>query len=320
MIIYIEKKYLDNSITKKILAKYKSAKVLEIDNHKNIFDKSIAGKRDQNIIIAGANNAILEAPDGYGHKGKGYFLKNSLNCIFDCKYCYLKGAFKNNDLVIFVNYEDIKKQILELVKKREGNETIWFYSSDYSDNLAIDNLTDFTKEFIPFFDSLENVKMEIRTKSVNIGNMLKLNVSKNIEIAFSLNPLEVINKYELKTCSLDARLEAINKLLDTGWQVGVRFLPLLEIDNYQEIYLSFLKYVRVKLDFTKIFSVYIGGLLYTHEDYNKMLKKEPYLDLLYRLEKVDDGFYRESRVVRDFFYKLFGDMIKEQECNICLDK
>jgi spore photoproduct lyase len=48
---------------------------------------------------------------------------------------------------------------------------------------------------------------------------LKLNPSKNIEIAFSLNPSEVIEKYELKTPALDLRIKAINTLLDAGWQV-----------------------------------------------------------------------------------------------------
>jgi DNA repair photolyase len=41
--------------------------------------------------------------------------------------------------------------------------------------------------------------MEIRTKSINIKNLLSLKPSKNVEIAFSLNPNEVISKYELKT-------------------------------------------------------------------------------------------------------------------------
>jgi hypothetical protein len=62
----------------------------------------------------------------------------------------------------------MKKQILDVVKKRKDDKTYWFYTSDYSDNLAIDNLTNFTLEFVPFFDSFENVKAEIRTKSVNI--------------------------------------------------------------------------------------------------------------------------------------------------------
>jgi len=39
-------------------------------------------------------------------------------------------------------------------------------------------------------------------------------VPKNTEIAFSLNPQELIEKYEKKTTSLDERLQAIQTLLD----------------------------------------------------------------------------------------------------------
>lgn len=360
MIIYIEKNLRDNKIAKNIISFYKDADVLEIDNYKNIFDKNIPYKTEKSIIIAWVNNAILEAPVWYGHAWIWYFLKNSLNCIFDCKYCYLKWAFKNDLPVFFVNYEEMKKQILEKLSEirwsiskneeiRERNffskwdylnnvseweknisdkefqssldiETIWFYSSDYSDNLSTDNLTSFSSEFIPFFDSLENVKMEIRTKSINIKNLLSQKHSKNIEIAFSLNPSEVISKYELKTPGLDMRIEAINKLIEAWWQVWIRFLPLLEIENYKEIYEKFLKEVTKKIDFSKVYSVFIWWLLYTKEDYNKMLKKEPYLDVLYKLEDSKDGFVREKREVRDYFYNLFDWLIRDQKCNRCLDE
>lgn len=321
MIIYLEKKVKDNSITKHILEKYEDKDIVLIDNYKNIFDKNFAWKIEKSIIIASVNNAILDAPAWYGHSWKGYFLKNSLNCVFDCKYCYLKWAFKNDIQVFFVNYDDMKEQILEKIKalRSFSHTPIWFYTSDYSDNLATDNLTLFTSEFFPFFSSLENVKAEIRTKSINISNILKQIPSKNIEIAFSLNPSEVIEKYELKTPLLDARIKAINTLLDAGWQVGIRFLPLLEIENYKEVYKDFLEYVVKKIDFNKIYSVFIGWLLYTKEDYNKMLKKEPYLDLLYKLEDSKDGFIREKREVRDYFYLLFDKYIKDQKCNRCLD-
>lgn len=79
--------------------------------------------------------------------------------------------------VLFINYDDMKRQILETIQKERdaGNhDTIWFYSSDYSDNLATDDWSQFTTHFVPFFDTLENVKMEIRTKSTNIKNLLLL--------------------------------------------------------------------------------------------------------------------------------------------------
>jgi hypothetical protein len=62
-------------------------------------------------------------------------------------------------------------------------------------------------------------------------------------------------------------------------------LPLVEIENYQEIYDKFLEEVKTKIDFSRISSVFIGSLLYTNDDYNNILKVKPLLDLLYKLHK-----------------------------------
>ncbi|MDD5213337.1 MAG: hypothetical protein PHG82_02845 [Candidatus Gracilibacteria bacterium] len=319
MIIYAEKSLESNLQAKKILEKHSNSDIIWIDNHKNIFDKNIALTREKSIILAKGKNFIQNAPDGYGFAGtNAFFLKNSINCVFDCDYCYLKGAFKNYDLLFFLDYETMKNEVIETIKKEDNGQVNRFYSSDYSDNLATDNLTDFTSEFIPFFETLENTKLEIRTKSNNIGNLLKITAPKNTEIAFSLNPSEVVEAYEHKTTSLDERIKSINTLLDAGWNVGIRFLPLVEIENYKEIYDNFLNYLKGKIDFSRISSVFIGGLLYTNDDYNNILKAKPLLDLLYKLHK-DGDFYRENRGVRDRFYTKFGEFIKEKKCNICLD-
>ena len=50
-----------------------------------------------------------------------------------------------------------------------------------------------------------------------------------------------------------------------------------------------------------------------------MLKKEPHFDLLYKLKNANDGFYREDENVRDWFYALFDELLKEQKCNRCLE-
>lgn len=319
MILYIEKSLKNNLQANKILEKYSNADVIWIDNHKNIFDKNIAWEREKSIILAKWKNFIQNAPDWYWFAWtNAFFLKNSINCVYDCDYCYLKWAFKNSDLLFFLDYETMKNEVINTINKQTNWEVNRFYSSDYSDNLATDNLTDFTSEFVPFFETLENTKLEIRTKSNNIWNLLKLNPAKNTEIAFSLNPSEVVEMYEHKTTSLDERIKSINTLLDAGWNVGIRFLPLVEIEDYQEIYDNFLNYLKWKIDFSRINSVFIGWLLYTNDDYNNILKSKPLLDLLYKLHK-DWDFYREDRWVRDRFYAKFWEFIKEKKCNICLD-
>ena len=330
MILYIEKDTINYPQTRKIIDFFPDADKIIIKNYKNIFDKNIPLHQEKSIIIAKLTwSAIWKTPDNYWHTNNTYFFKTSLNCVFDCSYCYLKWAFKNNIQVYFVNYDDIKKQINEVIEQNSPNSlnkatlkehiSIWFYSSDYSDILWSNKISNFLEEFVPFFEKFDNVMMEIRTKSSNIQDILDLwFIPKNTEFAFSLNPNELIKKYENKTPSLDDRIKAINKLLELNYKVGLRFLPLLPVKNYENIYKEFIEYLRKNIDIKKIHSSFASGLLYTKEDYNNILKKYPRLDVLYKLNKEPDDFVRCDRNTRDFFYNLFKDL--DQNCMICMDE
>jgi len=342
MIIYIEQQVKDYPQTKKIIEKFKNADIVWIKNYKNIFDKNIAWNQSlkPSFVVAKLNSSsILKAPDGYGHNNhQAYFLKTSLNCIFDCSYCFLKWAFKNDIPVYFVNYEDIKEEVLEkvnnLVKENKNSNNdyelklkqneayknkIWFYSSDYSDILWMNGVSWFLEEFVPFFEQFDNVMMEVRSKSANIQPILDLwFVSENTEFAFSLNPQELIGKYEKWTSSLDDRIKAINTLIEKWYKVGLRFLPLLPVKNYEKIYTEFVEEIKSKIPYEKVASTFVSGLLYTKDDYKNILKKYPDLDILYFLQEEDELFIRESRKVRDFFYNLFSQL--DKQCFICLDE
>lgn len=324
MLIYVEKEALDLPQTKKILEKYKNIKPIIIDNYKNIFDKNYTNLDiKKSLILANLKSkAVTEAPSGYGHTLSSFFFKTGLNCVFDCSYCYLKWAFKNENMVLFLNYEDIKKEISEKIsdlKKDFPETTHWFYSWDYSDIVWIDNLSWFCSEFIPFFENFwENIMMEIRTKSANIKPFLDLwFIPKNTEISFSLNPQILIEKYEKWTSSLEKRVDAINILLSKWFKVWVRFLPILPVKNWKEIYKEFIEYIEKNIDMQKIYSSFASGLLYTKKDYNKMLQKYPELDILYMLELENSDFYRESKKFRTEVYEMFKKL--DKRCIFCLE-
>ncbi len=361
MLIYIENQARNLTQTKVILEKFKNSKIIYIDNYKNLFDKVLPTWANKNsFIVAKLNSpAITNAPNWYWHNDHtSYFFKTSLNCIFNCDYCFLKWAFKNDIPVYFINYDDIRKQIEEKVKEinlekslslQEGGlegendyelniktdlkykNKVWFYSSDYSDILGMDNISNFLKNFVPFFEKINSPfywvitwekftasMMEIRTKSANIKPILDLwFIPKNTEFAFSLNPQILIEKYEKWTSSLDDRIKSINILLDKGYNVWLRFLPLLPVNNYKEIYWDFVKEIKSKIDMDKVSSTFVSGLLYTKSDYNNILKKYPKLDILYRLKEDDWVFIREKKEMRDYFYKLFREL--DKKCFICLD-
>lgn len=119
MIIYVERKAKQYTLTQEILGRFSHSQIIEINHYKDLFDKTIGDFCLEPCIILAKQEhiAILESPDNYGFPGKSFFFKPSINCLFDCSYCYLKGAFKNRFPVVFVNYEDMQHSIRETIFK-----------------------------------------------------------------------------------------------------------------------------------------------------------------------------------------------------------
>lgn len=324
MILYIEKQARNFPLTKRICEKFPHATIIEIQHYKNIFDKPLGGYPTENCLILARLvwDHISSCPPGYDPYDYSFFFKTSLNCVYDCEYCYLKWAFRNDFRVIFVNYDEIMgtiEQKISSVRAQDPHGSIIFYASDYSDIQALDTLTDFNAHFIPFFDRFPGVIVESRTKSANITSLLGFEkIPENFEIAFSLNPEEIIRQYEHKSASLEQRMNAVNTMIDRGYKVGLRFLPLLPVPGYLDIYETFLKQVRERIPLERVHSFSIGSLLYTREDYKQMLKKIPNFDMLYRIESTtDDNFVRLPLEVRVNFYKLFEKYLGD--FSVCLD-
>lgn len=284
MLIYYESKVKDLPITKQIFENFWNSEKIEIQHYKNLFDAKIWNYKTKPLIILAKQEhiAILPTPPNYGFPWKSFFFKPSLNCFFNCKYCYLQWTFRNRFPVFFLNYEDMQNEIINQIEKERQNwfeDQITFYASNYTDLLATENISHFHENFLPSCETLpDNVLIETRTKSANITPLL--NYAKNwksptqkMEIAFSLSPRIIAEKYELWTATLNEKLQAINQLLEKWFRVGLRFLPLLPVENYYQIYEEFLDEVVEKLPINKIASVAIAPLIFNQWDYNVLIKK-----------------------------------------------
>ena len=326
MIIYLERDIEHLPLTQNILKKFPQADIVRIRHYKNIFDATVQFPIEESFVLARLRwDHVSTCPPGYDWYDYSFFFKSSLWCVFDCDYCYLKWAFKNHAMkIIFVNYEEIQdsiRKVISSVREKDKTGKIIFYASNYSDIQWLDMITQFNASFIPFFEIFPWVICESRTKSANITSLLPFEAPKNYEIAFSLNPESIIQQYEHKTSSLTERVHAINTLIDRGWKVGLRFLPLLPVHEYESVYRKFLEQLKEEIDFHKVHSFSVGSLLFTKEDYKVIMKKNPWFDMLYSIHQKDstDGFIRFPLKIRTDFYKLFREFLPKEKTSICLD-
>jgi DNA repair photolyase len=181
-----------------------------------------------------------------------------LNCIYDCRYCFLQGMFRSAHYVLFVNYEDFGSAIDKTIKQH-GQKPVHFFSGYNCDSLALEPVTRFTEFFLPLFKNFPTAWLELRTESTQIRSLLESEPLGNCIVAWSFTPDEIARALEHRTPSVQRRLEAMIKLQESGWRLGLRFDPLIYEDGYSEKYQLLFQKIFTRLDIDNLHSVSLGN-------------------------------------------------------------
>ena len=239
--LYIETSIRDHPRTLAIVDRFKNLPIIEIDHYGEVFNPRAQNFRIQKsspgmILAKKHKNYALATPPGYGLDGdKHYYFSHMLNCVYDCRYCFLQGMFQSANQIVFVNFEDFMSDINHLVGQHQ-NQPMWFYSGYDCDSLAFDPVTGFSEYFIPEFSQLPNARLELRTKSTQIRQLLKLDPVPNVVAAFSFTDEHSHKNLEHGVPSIKKRIDAMEKLSKAGWSIGLRFDPLVFHDNYCQLF------------------------------------------------------------------------------------
>lgn len=316
--IYVENDIKNLDFTKKILNKFSESKIIYINNYKDVFDRAKQNfnvqKNSQKLILAKAyDNFIYEGSEmceDFGQRNF-YYSSSILNCIYDCKYCYLKGLYPSSNIVIFVNVEDF---INTAISKSKGKKIYICISYD-SDILAFENLTGFAEKWIEAAKKNKNILIEIRTKSANFKSVKHLDIPANVIFAWSLLPDEVIQRYELKVPSLDSRLGSIKEAILKGVQVRISIEPIMNINNFEEIYKKFVDKIFSFIDSDKIRDINIDTFRVKKEHLKRMRKLNPYETIFgYKFLKVNDYYvYENSNKMKKYVFELVKKYVNEEK-------
>lgn len=319
--LYIEKEIRKHPRAQFILKRFENAALIECDRYGEIFNLKGQNFRLQKqkpalILAKKYGSYLLKTPEKYGiGKKHNYYFSHMLNCIYDCRYCFLQGMYRSAHYVIFVNFEDFQKEIEDEINLLKDNSATFFSGYD-GDSLALDQITNFTSEFISFFQKHPKHEIEFRTKSINIQPLLKLKPTPNSVIAYSLNCDFVSKNFENKTPSLIKRLQALAKLQKLGWKIGLRFDPLIYHDNWKENYADLFKSTFSLLNPKKIHSISLGAFRLPHPIYknmSKLYKDEPLF--FHKLSTYNEGISYSKEVekqMRSFCEEeLFKNISKE---------
>ena len=181
------------------------------------------------------------------HKTSDYLVPyTSSGCTAMCMYCYLVCNYnKCAYLRLFVNREQMLEKIIKTAQKSEKELT--FEIGSNSDLVLENTITGNLVLTIENFASTNKGFLTLPTKFDMVDDLLNLNHNGKIIIRMSVNPEEIINRVEFGTSRLKGRIEAINKLADAGYKVGILIAPVILVENWKELYSKLIQTLNSEL-------------------------------------------------------------------------
>ncbi|MGE4518780.1 MAG: radical SAM protein [Desulfobacteraceae bacterium] len=166
-------------------------------------------------------------------------------CPMDCSYCILQTYFHPPALSFFLNQEKMEDELNERVF---SSNRIWrIGTGEFTDSLVWDELFNYSKYLVNLFNEQKRAILELKTKTVNIDNLLDLDHNKKIILSWSLNTPKVINEDERYTTSLEERLAAASVCEKKGYKLAFHFDPVViypgAADDYKKTVRKIFEYV-----------------------------------------------------------------------------
>ena len=166
----------------------------------------------------------------------GYHVLNiGMNCPMDCVYCILQAYLNNPWLSFFINIDDLFAELDQVLTEDPAN-VFRIGTGEFTDSLALDRLTGLSRHLIQYVRSHDNAVLELKTKSVVIENLAEIDHGDRVVIAWSLNSPVIMQREEIRTASLDERLDAAVQCAKWGYRLAFHFDPIIWHEGWQDGY------------------------------------------------------------------------------------
>lgn len=169
-------------------------------------------------------------------------------CPAHCQYCYLAGSLSGPPVVrVFANLP----QILDNLAAYEKPDAITsFEVSCYTDPLGIEHLTGSLAKCIRYFGTRPSAHLRCVSKFDDVDELLPLPHNGRTRMRASVNAAPVSNRFESGTANVAARLQALRKLAQHDYPVGLVVAPIMLMDDWQAHYGELLDLAAQTLDFS----------------------------------------------------------------------
>lgn len=241
-----------------------------------------------------------------------HVLNTGMNCPMDCVYCILQAYLNKPWISFYVNIDTMFAE-LDLALAAEPERLFRVGTGEFTDSLAIDRLTGLSKILVEYFAQKENAVLELKTKSAVIENLEGLPHNGHTVIAWSLNSPEIMAHEELRSATLNERLQAARQCAAWGYKLAFHFDPLIDYPGWQDGYRKTIELLYQTVPARSIVWISLGALRFLPKLKDIGIDRFPG-SRIYFQEFIEglDGKSRYYRKNRTTLYHQIHNLLKER--------
>jgi spore photoproduct lyase len=277
-----------------------------------ISDKNIDSFGNDTLVLMRYPGKFLRHCQGSGAEVccNYYVVSYAWNCHLACRYCVLQSYLNSEALVICTNFEDLLHDVKETLQKYP-NRTFRIGTGELADSLALDPITCFSRELVPFFASLPNGILELKTKSDQIANLKDLDPAGRTVISWSMNSKRICRTEEPKAATFEERLAAALQCQKWGYKIGLHFDPLIYYAEWESEYREAISEIFSVIDPNNIAWISLGALRFTPHLRDMVHKRFPESKVPYgEFVPGHHGKLRYFRPIREEMYRKMKSWIQ----------
>lgn len=246
--IYYEPKALKYELGQRLKEKYSDVEWIPIESHNNIEELRNKSNSDfvemKKYLIIGIRKTHKYVEN---QKVSDYLVPfSSSGCSAMCLYCYLVCNYnKCSYLRVYVNIDQMIEKLIE--KSHKMDKVCTFEIGSNSDLILENQITGSLVKTIERFAEHGRGFITFPTKFSMVDDLLSLDHKGKVIFRMSVNPEFIIKKVEIGTSPLNERIEAINKMCEAGYKVGLLIAPVIFVDDWERLYTELLDTLSERL-------------------------------------------------------------------------
>ncbi len=320
--VHVEKNVLELDYTQEILKRVNLPVNIISEGEKpegitGFFPDNL-GRGKKHLFLCENKGAFLKPCPGTNcyHCCDYQVINIGMNCPMDCVYCILQAYLNKPWISAFVNIDKLFNE-LDAAFAAEPQRFFRIGTGEFSDSLALDNITGLSSKIVEHIAKQNNAVLELKTKSAVIDQLEYADHKGRTILSWSLNSPIIMKREEIRSASLEERLEAAGRAASWGYLLGFHFDPLIIHDGWQEGYSETIKLLFQKVPKESIVWISLGALRYLPD--LKMIGTDRFPKSRIFYNEFITGLDGKSRYFRSQWEELYSHIYSQLKKNISPD-